>query len=63
MKASTAISLGRKATPRLPSVPPRSAVKNYVINQQLHHHGRDYLGELKWLLHEAGIGYDPQYLE
>ncbi len=41
----------------------RASVKNYVLNQQLHHHGREYLDELKWMLHEAGIVYDPQYLE
>jgi REP-associated tyrosine transposase len=41
----------------------RESVKNYVLNQERHHDGRDYLEEVKWLLKEAGVTYDPQYLE
>ena len=41
----------------------RSGVKRYVQNQEEHHRRRSFVEELKWLLKEAGIEYDPRYLE
>jgi REP element-mobilizing transposase RayT len=40
----------------------RGGVKNYILNQAEHHRRRSFIDELKWLLQEAGIAYDPQYL-
>jgi REP element-mobilizing transposase RayT len=41
----------------------RSGVKHYIADQEAHHRRRSSIEELKWLLHEAGIDYDPKYLE
>jgi putative transposase len=40
----------------------RGGVKNYILNQEEHHRRRSFIDELKWLVEEAGITYDPQYL-
>jgi putative transposase len=41
----------------------RGGVKKYLANQADHHRRRSFVEELRWLLKEAGIAYDPQYLE
>ena len=40
----------------------RKGVKHYIANQEEHHRQKTTIEELKWLLHEAGIEYDPEYL-
>jgi REP element-mobilizing transposase RayT len=41
----------------------RRGVRGYILDQEDHHRPRSYLDELKSMLQEAGIEYDPQYLE
>src|SRR5262245_21636350 len=41
----------------------RDGVKAYIRNQEEHHRRKSFLEELQWLLKEAGVEYDPKYLE
>jgi REP element-mobilizing transposase RayT len=41
----------------------RDGVAGYVRNQEIHHRGMTFIEELKMLLEQAGIEYDPRYLE
>ena len=40
----------------------RDTVIAYIANQKEHHRVRSFLDELKSLLDEAGVEYDPKYL-
>ena len=37
-------------------------VRNYILNQEAHHHGRSFTDELRELLGRAGIEYEEKYL-
>ena len=39
------------------------SVVNYITNQKEHHRKRTYREELERILKEAGIDYDPKYLD
>ncbi|MSR55405.1 MAG: IS200/IS605 family transposase [Gemmataceae bacterium] len=41
----------------------REGVRKYIGNQVEHHRRMNYLDELKRILEEAGVEYDPKYLE
>jgi hypothetical protein len=41
----------------------RSSVRSYIANQEAHHHTRTYVEELTYMLEQAGVEYDPRYLE
>jgi putative transposase len=41
----------------------RDGVKRYIANQVEHHRRRSYVEELRSMLDEAGVEYDPKYLE
>ena len=41
----------------------RTPVKGYIADQEQHHRQRTYVEELRALLDQAGIEYDPKYLE
>jgi len=41
----------------------REGVRKYINNQVEHHRRISYLDELKGILAEAGVEYDPKYLE
>lgn len=41
----------------------RDALERYILNQHEHHNGRSFIDELKALLEEHGVAYDPKYLE
>lgn len=40
----------------------REVVRNYITRQEEHHRGRTFKEELKDLLEENGVEYDPRYL-
>jgi putative transposase len=39
------------------------AVRNYIANQEEHHHAVDFNQELKRLLERNDVSYDPKYLQ
>lgn len=41
----------------------REGVRHYIGHQVEHHKKRSYLDELKEILQQAGVEYDPKYLE
>ncbi len=41
----------------------REALERYILGQDEHHNGRSFFDELKSLLDEYSVDYDPQYLE
>jgi putative transposase len=41
----------------------RGGVRTYIGRQVEHHQKRSYIDELKGILQEAGVEYDPRYLE
>ncbi|MBX3474243.1 MAG: IS200/IS605 family transposase [Planctomycetes bacterium] len=41
----------------------RETLDRYILGQHEHHNGRSFIEELKALLEEHGVDYDPQYLE
>lgn len=41
----------------------REGVRKYIGNQVEHHKKKSYLDELKEFLEQAGVEYDPKYLE
>ncbi|RYD18981.1 MAG: IS200/IS605 family transposase [Verrucomicrobiaceae bacterium] len=41
----------------------RSAVREYITNQEEHHRTKSFREELVAMLDKAGIPYDPQYLD
>ena len=45
------------------SAPARGAVQKYIANQERHHQTRSFREELIDMLTEAGIEYDPKYLD
>lgn len=45
------------------SPPSCKAVSGYIANQREHHRTRSFQDELTSMLDEAGIEYDPKYLE
>ncbi len=40
----------------------RDAVRNYIANQEQHHHRKTFREELVELLDKAGVEYDPKFL-
>ena len=45
------------------SAPSRPAVQNYIANQEEHHRTKSFREELISMLEQAGIEYDPKYLD
>jgi len=45
------------------SAPSREAVQTYIANQTQHHQRKTFRQELKQYLEQAGIDYDPKYLD
>jgi putative transposase len=45
------------------SAPARKAVQKYIANQEKHHRTRSFREELTTMLDNAGIEYDPKYLD
>jgi putative transposase len=41
----------------------REALEKYVLGQAEHHRGRSFIDELRALLEEHDVEYDPKYLE
>ena len=41
----------------------REGVRRYIAHQAEHHRNRAYRDELIDMLHQAGVEYDPQYLD
>lgn len=41
----------------------RTAVRNYIANQEEHHRKKTFREELVEMLEKAGIEYDPRYLD
>lgn len=45
------------------SAPSCPAVQRYIAHQEEHHREQSYVEELIWMLNQAGVEYDPKYLE
>ena len=45
------------------SAPARPAVQRYIAHQEEHHGTKSYREELIKMLEDAGVEYDPQYLD
>ena len=41
----------------------REAVRNYIANQEQHHHAKSFRDEIVEILEKARIEYDPKYLD
>ena len=41
----------------------RPSVKKYIANQEQHHHKKTFKEELVYLLEQAGVEYDPKWLD
>ncbi len=41
----------------------RPAVQKYILNQAEHHRRKTFIEELTSMLEDAGVDYEPQYLE
>ena len=45
------------------SAPGLQALRQYVMNQEEHHHQRSFREELVMMLEKAGVAYNPKFIE
>jgi len=45
------------------SAPSRPAIQEYIANQEYHHREKTYRDELMAMLQQAGVEFDPKYLD